>query len=241
MWVIDRVGIDAGRLSAVIKDGGQSRAAIRTSYALPAGTGAASAAFYRGDLMPIFKGNLFIAAEMGRELVRLRFDPDNATKVVSVEQLLHDQIGAVRVVARGAGRCAVHRDGERAVPAGAVATSRRLRRQDMVKHLSLRESYFAASVPSAASCSRICFCASAAPSRVAGASVLRRIQSDPARIQARDPVIAPSSRPSGVMRRCSASASACRCARTRSKISTQISGTTPEMASTPPSAPAQSA
>ena len=99
LWVIDRIGIDAGRLSAVIKDAGQTRATIRTSYALPAGTGATSAAFYRGDLMPIFKGNLFIAAEMGRELVRLRFDPENATKVVSVEHLLHDEIGAVRVVA----------------------------------------------------------------------------------------------------------------------------------------------
>ena len=101
LWVIDRVGIDAGRLSAVMKEAGQSRATIRTSYALPAGTGASSAAFYRGELMPIFKGNLFIAAEMGRELMRLRFDPDNATKVVSVERMLKDQIGAVRVVSEG--------------------------------------------------------------------------------------------------------------------------------------------
>ncbi len=99
LWVVDRVGIDAGRLSAVVKDGAQSRAAFRTSYVLPAGTGAASAAFYRGDLMPIFKGNLFIAAEMGRQLIRLRFDPDNVSKIVSVERMLIDQIGGVRVVA----------------------------------------------------------------------------------------------------------------------------------------------
>ena len=101
MWVVDRVGTDAGRLSAVVKDANQSRAAARTSYALPPGTGAASAAFYRGDLMPIFKGNLFIAAEMGRQLIRLRFDPDNASKIVTVERMLQDQIGAVRVVAEG--------------------------------------------------------------------------------------------------------------------------------------------
>lgn len=101
LWVVDRVGIDAGRLSAVMKDAGQSRATIRTSYALPPGTGASSAAFYRGELMPIFKGSLFIAAEMGRELMRLRFDPDNGTKVVSVERMLKDQIGAVRVVSEG--------------------------------------------------------------------------------------------------------------------------------------------
>ncbi|HUP39479.1 MAG TPA: PQQ-dependent sugar dehydrogenase [Vicinamibacterales bacterium] len=98
MWVVDRVGTDAGRLSAVVSGGGQSRAAFRTSYALPAGTGPTSATFYRGGLMPIFKGNLFIAAETGRQLVRLRFDPDNASKIVSVERLLTDQIGGVRVV-----------------------------------------------------------------------------------------------------------------------------------------------
>jgi glucose/arabinose dehydrogenase len=101
MWVVDRVGADAGRLSAVPKDAGQSRAAFRTSYALPEGTGAASAAFYRGDLMPMFKGNLFIAAETGRQLMRLRFDPDNASKIVTFERLLLDQIGAVRAVAEG--------------------------------------------------------------------------------------------------------------------------------------------
>ena len=101
LWVVDRVGADAGRLSAVVKDAGQSRAALRTAYALPAGTGAASAAFYRGTLMSVFKGNLFIAAEMGRQLIRMRFDPDNASKVVSVERMLTDEIGAVRVVSEG--------------------------------------------------------------------------------------------------------------------------------------------
>jgi glucose/arabinose dehydrogenase len=48
--------------------------------------------------MPIFQGNLFIAAEMGRQLIRLRFDPDNASKIVSVERMLTDQIGGARVV-----------------------------------------------------------------------------------------------------------------------------------------------
>jgi glucose/arabinose dehydrogenase len=99
MWVVDGVGVDAGRLSEVSREVPQSRVATRTSYALPAGTGAASAAFYRGGLMPIFKDNLFIAAEMGRQLIRLRFDPDNGSRIVSVERLLQDQIGALRVVA----------------------------------------------------------------------------------------------------------------------------------------------
>ena len=101
MWVIDRFDADAGRLSAVTKDAPQSRAAFRTSYALPAGTGATSAAFYRGNLSPIFKGNLFIASELGRQLIRLRFDSENPSKIVSVERMLQDEIGAVRVVAEG--------------------------------------------------------------------------------------------------------------------------------------------
>lgn len=99
MWVVDRIGIDSGRLSAVSGDVQQSRMTSRPSYALPAGTGAASAAFYRGGLMPIFKDNLFIAAEAGRHLIRLRFDPENALKIVTVERMLTDQAGPVRVVA----------------------------------------------------------------------------------------------------------------------------------------------
>jgi aldose sugar dehydrogenase len=101
LWVVDRVGADAGRLSVVTNDAKQKRAAFRTSYALPAGTGASSAAFYRGALMPFFKDNLFVAAGVGRELIRLRFDPDNASRIISVERFLKDQIGAVRVVAEG--------------------------------------------------------------------------------------------------------------------------------------------
>jgi glucose/arabinose dehydrogenase len=51
--------------------------------------------------MPGFKGNLFIAAETGRELIRLRFDPANASRVAATERLLKDRIGALRVVAEG--------------------------------------------------------------------------------------------------------------------------------------------
>ncbi len=101
LWVVDRVAGDAGRLSAVVNDSGHSRAALRTSYALPAGTGPSSAAFYRGEVMPVFKGDLFIAAELGRQLLRLRFDPNNASRIVSVERMLADQIGPVRVVGEG--------------------------------------------------------------------------------------------------------------------------------------------
>jgi len=102
LWVIDEAAAAGGRLSAV---GAQSsralRTAPRTSYTLPEGTGASSASFYRGSLMPMFAGNLFIAADTGRQLIRLQFDRDSPTRVLSVDRLLDNQIGPVRVVAEG--------------------------------------------------------------------------------------------------------------------------------------------
>jgi glucose/arabinose dehydrogenase len=102
LWAIDVLDGAAGRLSAVRRDAAQPRgAALRTSYALPPGTGASSAAFYDGDLMPMFRGDLFIGADEGRQLLRLRFDRDNPTRITSVERLLREEIGPVRVVANG--------------------------------------------------------------------------------------------------------------------------------------------
>ncbi len=101
LWVVDRLEANGGRLSVIEGRATEQAAGGRPSYALPAGTGAASAVFYRGDLMSAFKDNLFIAAEIGRELIRLRFDPDNPLRVAGVERLLKNQIGPVRVVAEG--------------------------------------------------------------------------------------------------------------------------------------------
>ena len=91
MWVVDGLAQTGGRL----------RAASGASYALPEGTGAASAAFYRGNLIPVFRDNLFIAAEAGRHLIRFQFDPKNAERIIAAERLMQDQIGPVRVVAMG--------------------------------------------------------------------------------------------------------------------------------------------
>jgi glucose/arabinose dehydrogenase len=100
LWVIDTTEASGGRLSAVsAKTVPQRRAAFRTAYTLPQGTGAASATFYRGNLMAMFRGNLFVAAEAGNELMRLQFDPDNAARITAVDRLLKDEIGPVRVVA----------------------------------------------------------------------------------------------------------------------------------------------
>lgn len=102
LWVIDGVDPSGGRLSAVPSvTSQQRRAAQRTAYTLPQGTGASSAAFYGGHLIPIFRGDLFVAAEARRELMRLRFDPADPARIISVERLLKEEIGPVRVVAEG--------------------------------------------------------------------------------------------------------------------------------------------
>jgi glucose/arabinose dehydrogenase len=100
LWIVDGTAGDGQRL-AVLTSESRQQAGLRKWYALPAGTGTSSSAFYRGDLMPAFKGNLFLAAEAGRHLLRLRFDPGDPSRIVAIERLLRDEIGAVRAVAEG--------------------------------------------------------------------------------------------------------------------------------------------
>lgn len=102
LWIVDAIEPSSGRLTAVKVDNiRQQRATIRAQYDLPAGTGATSATFYDGTLIPAFRGNLFVAAETGRHLIRLAFDPHNPERIISAERLLQNQIGAIRVVSRG--------------------------------------------------------------------------------------------------------------------------------------------
>ena len=102
VWVLDSLGETSGRLTAVPPaDAKQKDSAAPVQYALPEGTGAVSAAFYRGALMPVFSDNLFIAAEAGRHLIRLQFDSDRPERIVSTERLLQDKLGSIRLVAQG--------------------------------------------------------------------------------------------------------------------------------------------
>jgi glucose/arabinose dehydrogenase len=102
VWVLDSLGETTGRLTAVgAAETKQKSGAVRVQYALPAGTGAVSAAFYRGALIPVFQDNLFIGADAGRHLIRLQFDPDSPERIVSTERLLQDQLGSIRLIAVG--------------------------------------------------------------------------------------------------------------------------------------------
>ncbi len=68
---------------------------------LPAGTGAASIAFYRGDLLPAFQGNLLVAAREGRSLLRLRLEKRDSTRVAGTERLFPDFAGSISALAVG--------------------------------------------------------------------------------------------------------------------------------------------
>jgi glucose/arabinose dehydrogenase len=102
LWIADGGPAESARLSAVIAEQGRRRrGAVRATYELPAPAGASAVAFYRGDRIPALRDNLLIAANEGRDILRVRFDPQNPARVLATERLLKNRVGSVRVVASG--------------------------------------------------------------------------------------------------------------------------------------------
>jgi glucose/arabinose dehydrogenase len=65
-------------------------------------SGASSVTFYRGGLIPSFRDNLLVGSQDdGAGLLRIRIDANDATRVISLERLLENQIGAVRALTVG--------------------------------------------------------------------------------------------------------------------------------------------
>jgi len=75
------------------------RSVVRQAYRLPPPTTAAGMTFYAGNVVPQFEGNLFVASDTGEDLLRIRFDPADPTRVLSTERLLRSQLGAMRAIA----------------------------------------------------------------------------------------------------------------------------------------------
>jgi len=99
LWIADLDRQGATRLSAVVASDGRSRrGTVRATYVLPRPTTASAVAFYRGPLIPAFRDNLLISADEGRHILRIRFDPQDPTRIVTTERLLEDRVGRVRVV-----------------------------------------------------------------------------------------------------------------------------------------------
>jgi aldose sugar dehydrogenase len=99
LWISDGAPDGAARLRAV---GGSvarpRRSTTLVTYSVPGLFGASTIAFYRGDLLPEFRGDLFLAADAGQHVLRIRFDRQNPTRVVATERLFESTLGGVRVV-----------------------------------------------------------------------------------------------------------------------------------------------
>jgi len=103
LWVAGRDANRSSHLRTVMLDpaapGGKKRGIVRGAYTLPAPTTPSSVAVYRGHLFSAFAGNVLIASEEGRHLLRVRLDPETFTEPVATERLLQDRVGGVRAVA----------------------------------------------------------------------------------------------------------------------------------------------
>ena len=102
LWIADQTAGGATRLSAIARSAARPfRAAVAASYVMPALAGASAVAFYRGDLMPALRGDLFIASDEGRHILRIHFDPRDPSRVATTDRLLQDAVGGIRAVAVG--------------------------------------------------------------------------------------------------------------------------------------------
>jgi len=97
LWIVDGSGAEAQELRVL----GRGPRSIARVIPLPPQTGAASMTFYRGQLLSSFQGDLFVAANQGRHLLRLRFDRRDSTRIVASERLFEDAGTPVALVALG--------------------------------------------------------------------------------------------------------------------------------------------
>lgn len=98
LWLAESGADNVERIRALTAPERPRRAGQRASYVLPQPLGAGSLAFYRGEVIRAFKGNMFVAAREGGFLLRIRFDEKDPLRAVSSEQLLAGRIGQVRAV-----------------------------------------------------------------------------------------------------------------------------------------------
>ena len=100
LWMAEQGRDGTERVKALVAGPERPRrAAQRASHALPRPLGARSLAFYRGEAVPEFRGDMFIAGSEAGYLLRVRFDPSDPLRAISSERLLDGRIGSVCAVA----------------------------------------------------------------------------------------------------------------------------------------------
>jgi glucose/arabinose dehydrogenase len=77
------------------------RAGQRASYVVGQEIGVSSLVYYRGDAVPQFRGDMFIALRDANYLLRVRFDERDAMRAITTEKLLEGRPDGVRAVVIG--------------------------------------------------------------------------------------------------------------------------------------------
>ncbi len=73
----------------------------RPALLLSASPGPAGLAFYDAEAIPGFRNDLFLAAQTGAHLLRVRFDPREPRRIIATERLLDGRFGRLRDVIIG--------------------------------------------------------------------------------------------------------------------------------------------
>ena len=97
LWIAEAV-----RLQAVgVQSTAPLRATAMVNYNLPSDIGPGALLFYRGGSLAGFAGDLLLASEEARAILRLRIDPESRRTIAATEYLLRDAVGAIRAIAAG--------------------------------------------------------------------------------------------------------------------------------------------
>jgi quinoprotein glucose dehydrogenase len=100
LWIVDEESPRRASLRAIgAGPSGSGRRTIEAAHALL--SGASALVFYRSDRIAAFRGNLFIAVDEGRHLLRLRLAAQDPLRVESAKRLLDGRVGGVRAVGVG--------------------------------------------------------------------------------------------------------------------------------------------
>jgi aldose sugar dehydrogenase len=102
LWIAERGPDGIERIRALTTgDERPRRAGQRASYVIPGEPGLSALAFSRGNTLPQFRGDMFIAARNAGALLRVRFDGNDRTHAITTEKLFDGKLGSVRAVQVG--------------------------------------------------------------------------------------------------------------------------------------------
>ena len=102
LWVLDAADGRPSRISVVDAGGGaRKRGVTKATVALPEGNDPSALIAYRGDLIRPFHHSLLIASDGRQPLLRVRLDPNDATKTIGIDQVLPSSVGTVRALTIG--------------------------------------------------------------------------------------------------------------------------------------------